>query len=218
LTLKSLCFDVVFVDLKCRCGVGFCLLAIAAFEEDLAQRDMSIDQTVVPKDRRFERAHRLFAVDAVAPATPVNLEVDWPVLVTLTPLACLMAAALGLTFGTRFEPRTVPILFGVIVLPLTFLGALTALFLCDPSPENGDLLKLLPPLALMAAARVPGTPGREAQLSRLGRRPTAAGGTPPSTRGRGKGGRPVQGASSYGLDPGRARVHTRASRSPAHRS
>ena len=40
------------------------------------------------------------------------------------PLACFMAGALGLTFGTRFEPRTVPILFGVIVLPLTFLGAI----------------------------------------------------------------------------------------------
>ena len=33
------------------------------------------------------------------------------------PLTCIMAGALGLTFGTRFEPRTVPILFGVIVLP-----------------------------------------------------------------------------------------------------
>ncbi|KQQ87328.1 glycosyltransferase family 39 protein [Massilia sp. Leaf139] len=42
-----------------------------------------------------------------------------------------------------------------IVLPLTFLGALTALFLCDPTPENGDLLKLLPPLALMAAFGLP---------------------------------------------------------------
>jgi ABC-2 type transport system permease protein len=65
----------------------------------------------------------VFPIAAVVPATPVNLEVDWPVLLTLTPLACLMAGALGLTFGTRFEPRTVPILFGVIVLPLTFLGA-----------------------------------------------------------------------------------------------
>jgi 4-amino-4-deoxy-L-arabinose transferase-like glycosyltransferase len=42
-----------------------------------------------------------------------------------------------------------------IVLPLTFLGALTAVILCDPTPENGDLLKLLPPLALMAAFGLP---------------------------------------------------------------
>ena len=43
-------------------------------------------------------------------------------LLTLAPLACYMCGALGLTFGTRFDPRTVPLLFGIIVLPLTFLG------------------------------------------------------------------------------------------------
>ena len=52
----------------------------------------------------------------------INLAVDWPVLLTILPLACVMCAALGLTFGTRFNPRQVPILFGVIILPMTFLG------------------------------------------------------------------------------------------------
>src|SRR5207245_4355309 len=61
---------------------------------------------------------------ALVPATPVHLHVNWPVLLTLTPLACLTSGALGLTFGTRFDPRTVPMLFGVVVLPLTFLGAI----------------------------------------------------------------------------------------------
>jgi 4-amino-4-deoxy-L-arabinose transferase-like glycosyltransferase len=42
-----------------------------------------------------------------------------------------------------------------IVLPLSFVGALTLLILCDPLPENGDLLKLLPPLAIMAAFGLP---------------------------------------------------------------
>jgi ABC-2 type transport system permease protein len=66
----------------------------------------------------------VFPIAAVVPATPVHLHVNWLVLVTLTPLALLTAAALGLSFGTRFEPRQVPILFGIIVLPLTFLGAI----------------------------------------------------------------------------------------------
>jgi ABC-2 type transport system permease protein len=66
----------------------------------------------------------VFPVAFFVPATPVHLKVNWLVLVTLTPLACITAAALGLTFGTRFEPRSVPILFGIIVLPLTFLGAI----------------------------------------------------------------------------------------------
>jgi ABC-2 type transport system permease protein len=64
----------------------------------------------------------VFPIAAVVPANPVHLHVDWPVLLTLTPLACISGAALGLTFGTRFEPRTVPIMFGVVVIPLTFLG------------------------------------------------------------------------------------------------
>jgi ABC-2 type transport system permease protein len=64
----------------------------------------------------------VFPIAAVVPATSVHLEVDWPVLLTLMPLCCYMCGALGLTFGTRFEPRTVPLLFGIIVIPLTFLG------------------------------------------------------------------------------------------------
>jgi ABC-2 type transport system permease protein len=64
----------------------------------------------------------VFPIAAVVPATPVHLDIDWLVLLTLAPLACYMCGALGLTFGTRFDPRTVPLLFGIIVIPLTFLG------------------------------------------------------------------------------------------------
>ncbi len=64
----------------------------------------------------------VFPIAAVVPANPINLSINWPVLLTLTPLACIAGAALGLTFGTRFDPRTVPIMFGVVVIPLTFLG------------------------------------------------------------------------------------------------
>jgi ABC-2 type transport system permease protein len=64
----------------------------------------------------------VFPIAAVVPATPVHLDINWPVLLTLTPLACYVSASLGLTFGTRFNPRTVPLLFGIIVIPLTFLG------------------------------------------------------------------------------------------------
>ena len=52
----------------------------------------------------------------------IHLAVHWPILITMLPLACIMCASLGLTFGTRFDPRQVPILFGIIVLPMTFLG------------------------------------------------------------------------------------------------
>ena len=34
-----------------------------------------------------------------------------------------MSAALGLTIGTRVEPRQVPLIFSLLVIPMTFLGA-----------------------------------------------------------------------------------------------
>jgi ABC-2 type transport system permease protein len=66
----------------------------------------------------------VFPIAAVVHAGQIhiNLQVHWLVLVTLTPLACITCSALGLTFGTIFDPRTVPLLFGIIILPLTFLG------------------------------------------------------------------------------------------------
>jgi ABC-2 type transport system permease protein len=65
----------------------------------------------------------VFPIAAVVPATPVHLDIDWLELLTIVPIACYMCGALGLTFGTRFEPRTVPMLFGIFVIPITFLGA-----------------------------------------------------------------------------------------------
>ncbi|HEY6417250.1 MAG TPA: ABC transporter permease [Acidimicrobiales bacterium] len=59
----------------------------------------------------------------VVPATDVHLEVNWPVTLTFLPLAAVLGASLGLTVGTRVEPRQVPLVFSLLVLPMTFLGA-----------------------------------------------------------------------------------------------
>lgn len=64
----------------------------------------------------------VFPIAAVVPATDVHLDLNWPVLLTLIPLGCLMSGALGLMFGTMFNPRSVPMLFAVILIPITFLG------------------------------------------------------------------------------------------------
>ncbi len=64
----------------------------------------------------------VFPIATIVPTTPVHLDISWPVLLTLVPLACIMSGALGLMFGTMFDPRTVPMLFGVILIPITFLG------------------------------------------------------------------------------------------------
>ena len=66
----------------------------------------------------------VFPIAAVVPATDVQLDIDWPVLITLAPLAGWMSAALGLVIGTRVAPQNVPYLWALVVLPLTFLGAI----------------------------------------------------------------------------------------------
>jgi ABC-2 type transport system permease protein len=65
----------------------------------------------------------VFPLAAVIPATPVHLHVHWFELITVLPLACVMSATLGLTIGTRVEPRQVPLIFSLLVIPMTFLGA-----------------------------------------------------------------------------------------------
>ena len=65
----------------------------------------------------------VFPLAVFIPATPVHLHVHWFYLITLLPLAALMSAALGLTIGTRVEPRQVPLIFSLLVIPMTFLGA-----------------------------------------------------------------------------------------------
>lgn len=66
----------------------------------------------------------VFPIAYFVPATPVHIQYDWLVLLTFVPLACVGSASLGLMFGTMFDPRTVPLLFGIIVVPLTFLGCI----------------------------------------------------------------------------------------------
>jgi ABC-2 type transport system permease protein len=66
----------------------------------------------------------VFPIAAVihAPGVHAHLQVHWAVVLTLIPLACVAMTALGLVLGTTFEPRNIGLMFGFVVLPLTFLG------------------------------------------------------------------------------------------------
>jgi ABC-2 type transport system permease protein len=66
----------------------------------------------------------VFPIAAVVHAGGVeaHLHVHWLVTVTLIPLACVAMTSLGLLLGTTFEARNIGLMFGFVVLPLTFLG------------------------------------------------------------------------------------------------
>jgi ABC-2 type transport system permease protein len=57
-----------------------------------------------------------------APGVEAHLTITWWIVITLIPLACIAMSSLGLLLGTTFEPRNIGLMFGFVVLPLTFLG------------------------------------------------------------------------------------------------
>jgi ABC-2 type transport system permease protein len=63
-------------------------------------------------------------IAAVVHASGVHahLSLHWWIILTLVPLSCLAMAGLGLVLGTSFEPRNIGLMFGFIILPITFLG------------------------------------------------------------------------------------------------
>jgi ABC-2 type transport system permease protein len=66
----------------------------------------------------------VFPIAAVvhAPGVEAHLSITWWIVITLIPLACVAMTSLGLLLGTTFEPRNIGLMFGFVVLPLTFLG------------------------------------------------------------------------------------------------
>jgi ABC-2 type transport system permease protein len=57
-----------------------------------------------------------------ASGVEAHLSYHWLYILTIVPLACLAMTSLGLLLGTSFEPRNLGLMFGFIVLPITFLG------------------------------------------------------------------------------------------------
>ena len=97
---------------------------------------------------------------AAIPSTPVALTVtSVPLLVAVVVLSALLSGALGLALGTYVSPRQIGLMFSVVVLPLTFLGAVyypwSAL---DPVPWLQWLVLLNPLVYVSEGLRAAMTP------------------------------------------------------------
>jgi ABC-2 type transport system permease protein len=65
----------------------------------------------------------VFPLAYYVPATPVYAHVkSWPFLILVLVLASLTSGALGLVIGTSVKPQQIGLIFGVVVMPITFLG------------------------------------------------------------------------------------------------
>ena len=99
----------------------------------------------------------VFPVAAFMPDTGIRMSTDWPVLLTMLPLACLTSASLGLLLGVIFEPRSGPWLFSVVALPLAFFGAVFYTWdALDPAPLIQHAV-LVNPLVYMSEGLRAGT-------------------------------------------------------------
>jgi ABC-2 type transport system permease protein len=66
----------------------------------------------------------VFPIAAVVHAAGVtaDLSLHWLIILTIVPIACVTMAGLGLVLGTSFEVRNIGLMFGFVILPITFLG------------------------------------------------------------------------------------------------
>ena len=65
----------------------------------------------------------VFPLAYYIPTTPVVAHVtNWPYLLVVMVLSSLTSGALGLTIGTTVKPQQIGLIFGVVVMPITFLG------------------------------------------------------------------------------------------------
>jgi ABC-2 type transport system permease protein len=57
-----------------------------------------------------------------AEGVQADIRLRWWTILTLVPLSCVAMSSLGLVLGTSLEPRNIGLMFGFVVLPITFLG------------------------------------------------------------------------------------------------
>ena len=65
----------------------------------------------------------VFPLVYLIPATPVSVNINnWPLFVAVTIMICLTSGAMGLLLGSIVKPQQIGLMYGVLVIPLTFLG------------------------------------------------------------------------------------------------
>jgi ABC-2 type transport system permease protein len=84
---------------------------------------VAIEKIVFSALQSIVAAALVFPLAYYVPSTPVAAHVSsWPFLIAVLILASLLSGALGLTIGTSVQPKQIGLVFGVVVVPITFLG------------------------------------------------------------------------------------------------
>jgi ABC-2 type transport system permease protein len=84
---------------------------------------VAIEKIVFSALQSMVAAAIVFPLAYYVPSTPVYAHVsNWWFLIAVLVLASLLSGALGLAIGTAVNPKQIGLIFGVVVMPITFLG------------------------------------------------------------------------------------------------
>jgi ABC-2 type transport system permease protein len=84
---------------------------------------VAIEKIIFSAIQSMIAAAVVFPLAYYVPATPVYAHVNsWPFLILVLALASLTSGALGLVIGTSVKPQQIGLIFGTVVMPITFLG------------------------------------------------------------------------------------------------
>jgi ABC-2 type transport system permease protein len=106
------------------------------------------------------------------PATPVQVHVsNWGTLIGMLLLASLVAGTVGLAIGTIVKPEQIALMFGIIVVPVTFFGCVYYPWAAMHNVRWLQILVLINPLVYMSeglrTALTPNVPHMPAWVSFL---------------------------------------------------
>jgi ABC-2 type transport system permease protein len=84
---------------------------------------VAVEKVVFSAMQSFVAALIVYPLALYIPQQPAVAHVtSWPFLILVVVLASLVSGALGLTLGTIVKPQQIGLIFGVVVVPITFLG------------------------------------------------------------------------------------------------
>ena len=84
---------------------------------------VALEKIVFSAMQSIVAAAVVFPLAYYVPSTPVQAHVtSWIFLALVLVLGSLVSGALGLVIGTSVQPRQIGLVFGVVVIPITFLG------------------------------------------------------------------------------------------------
>ncbi|MBV9572900.1 MAG: ABC transporter permease [Acidobacteriales bacterium] len=124
---------------------------------------VAIEKIVFSALQSLVAALVVFPLIFFIPATPVEVHVDsWLVLIASVLLASLASGAVGLTIGTIVKPQHITLMFGIVVVPITFFGCVYYPWAALHVIPWLQMLVLINPLVYMSeglrTALTPGTP------------------------------------------------------------